>query len=144
MYVVTGGNVTDADKKFMTEMGIEPCTLGDPFPSPLLEQEAESGFVPPKTLWEYLARYPSGIRKATESAAAELGLVPPFGGLDAWARGLTEMSLGFAQADLEDIVGLFPYRQHLCRGETESERFHYYINLRVKAALPILLRDEAL
>ena len=35
IYVMTGGNwMTDGERQFMMEVGIEPCTLYDPFPSP--------------------------------------------------------------------------------------------------------------
>ncbi|MGD0696930.1 MAG: hypothetical protein ABSB82_19100 [Terriglobia bacterium] len=134
--------MTDADKKFMTEMGIKPCTLDDPFPNLLREQEPEPEFVPPKSLWEYLVRYPTGIRMATERAAEELGLVPPDGGLDSWAQGLTDMFISFVQLGLEDVVEMFTHPVQPCHGDSESERFHDYIRQRVEAALPVLLRDD--
>jgi len=91
--------MTYGDRKFMMEVGIEPCTLYDPFPGSLppplppgpvipyptekdacwllnlgvlWEQEPEPGFEPPKSVREYLARYPNGMREAVEAAARSL------------------------------------------------------------------------
>jgi hypothetical protein len=72
--------MTDGDRQFMMEVGMEPCTLYDPFPGSLppsptavipsltekdacwlgklkamWEEDPEPGFVTPKSLWEYLA-----------------------------------------------------------------------------------------
>lgn len=132
--------MTDADKKFMTDMGIEPCTLDDPFPNSLLEQEPEQGFVLPKSLWDYLVRFPNGIREATESTARELGLVPLDGGLDAWAEGVTDMFVRFEEAGLEDVVAMFPLLRPRQYG---SEQFQEYMKARVTWALPALLRNTA-
>jgi hypothetical protein len=85
--------MTYDDRKFMKEVGIDPRSLGDPFPSPLpspppseapipnlteedarwllnfgvMWDEPEPAFIPPKTLPEYLVRYPTGIREAGEA-----------------------------------------------------------------------------
>jgi hypothetical protein len=134
--------VTDTDKKFMKDVGIEPCTLEDPFPGPLCEPE--QGFVLPKSLWEYLVRFPNGIREATESAAEELGLVSLSDSLDNWAQGLIQMFLDFLMLGLEDIVEMYAFPLRPIPGGCESERFHNYIRQRVRAALPVLLRDETL
>jgi len=134
--------MTDRDEQFLKQVGIEPCQLDDPPPNSPPEQEPEQGFVLPKSLWEYLVRFPNGIREATENAAMELGLVSPDGGLDDWARGLTEMFLGFLQLDLEDVVEMYAFPLCPIPGGCESERFHNYIRQRVRAALPVLLRDD--
>jgi len=103
----------------------------------LSEREPELDFIPPKTLKEYLERYPNGIRDATKVAAKELKLALAFGSLDKWAKDITEMYLGFAEAGLEDIVAMFAFPLRPIPGKGESERFHNYIGQRVKAALPV-------
>ena len=75
MYSVIGRNcMTDSDIQFLKKVGVEPCHLDDPFPSSLSEKNPEPDFSPPKNLREYLTLYPTGIRKAVEAAAKELGL----------------------------------------------------------------------
>jgi len=140
--------MTDRDEQFLKQVGIEPCQLDDPFPDPLREQEAdpEQGFVTPKTLWEYLVRFPNSIRATTEWAAEKLGLAPGLGELDVWSQGITRMFIGFLELGLEDVVQMYPfcsahYLPPKRPGERESERFRGYIRRRVKAALPVLLRD---
>ena len=88
--------MTLGDFQFMKEIGIEPSGLDDPFPGSLppppppklpipklaeedsrwledlrvaWEHEVEPDFVPPKTLPEYLARFPTGIREAVGEVA---------------------------------------------------------------------------
>lgn len=152
--------MSDADILFMKQVGNEPCdptapeaqtpSLPEKAAHPLAnlmvmreqEPESEPGFELPKTLPEYIARYPDGILEATKLAARELRLVP-MGGFDGWAKGITEMFLGFLQLGLEDVVAMYAFPLRPIPGGCESERFHNYIGQRVKAALPVLLRDEA-
>jgi hypothetical protein len=166
MYVMAGRIcMTYGDRKFMMEVGIEPCTLDDRFPRPLppplppgpvipsltekdacwlqnlgvmREQDPEPGFKPPKSLREYLARYPSGIREATEEAAKSLDLNLPSGDLDALAQDVITMFLGFCP-DLEDIVEMYVTFRLIRPREDRSGHFHSYVKMRVKAALLTLL-----
>ncbi len=158
--------MSHTDSQFMKEMGIEPCHLDDPAPSSLppplppeaqlpslteadarwllnlgviLEEDPEPGFVLPKTLQEYLARYPGGIREATGKAAEELGLDFTEGYLDGLALEILKMFLGFEKADLEDIVEMYAYPPPMPPERYMSVRFHGYIRHRVRAALPVVL-----
>jgi len=130
--------MTDGDREFMKEVGIEACTLYDPFPPSLpppsppeapipklteedacwlqklgvmWEHEPEPDFIPPRTLREYLTRYPNGIREAVGQAANELGIALPEGGLDDLAQDIAQMFLGFAALDLEDIVAMYQFHR---------------------------------
>jgi hypothetical protein len=89
--------MTNGDKRFMTEVGIEPCTLDDPFPGSLppslppgpvipalsekdarwllnlvvmREPEPEPGFVPPKSVREYLNPHPPGSPRSVRNHSA--------------------------------------------------------------------------
>jgi hypothetical protein len=160
--------MTHGDRKFMMEVGIEPCTLDDPFPRPLpsplppgplmprltekdacwllnlgvmWEREPEPDFMPPKSLREYLARYPTGIREAVEVAAKRLGLDLPDDDLDDLGQDIVVVFLE-SSTDLEDVVEMHvtcpPPRPGRCR----SQHFHHYLKLRVRAAMLTLLRDR--
>jgi hypothetical protein len=135
--------MTDGDIKFLREMGIEPCTLYDPSPSSLppplppealihklmekdacwlqnlgvmWEQEPEPDFIPPKSLREYLARYPNGITEAVGKAAKELEAdLPDYYDLDDLAQDIVAMFLEFSQ-DLEDIVQMYPLHRQCTLG----------------------------
>jgi len=154
--------MTYGDRKFMMEVGIEPCTLDDRFPRPLppplppgpvipsltekdacwllnlgvrWEREPEPDFIPPKSLREYLARYPNGIREAVREAAKELEAdLRNFYDLDDLAQDVVVMLLD-SSTDLEDVVEMYatcpPPRPGRCR----SQHFHLYIRLRVRAAV---------
>ena len=162
--------MTHGDRKFMMEVGIEPCTLDDPFPRPLpprlppgplipsltekdarwllnlgvmWEHEPELGFVPPRSLREYLARYPTGIRETVGEAAKELEAdLPDYYDLDDLAQDIVAMFLELLEKDLEDIVEMYvtcpPPRPGRCR----SQHFHHYLKLRVRVAMLTLLRDR--
>ena len=161
--------MTYGDGQFLREMGIDPCLLDDPFPRPLppplppeslipsltekdacwilnlgvtWEHEPEPDFMPPKSLWEYLARYPNGIREAVREAAKELEVdLRNFFDLDDLVQDIVVMFLDFS-TDLEDIVEMHvtcpPPRPGRCR----SQHFHHYLKLRVRAALRTLLKDR--
>ncbi len=160
--------MTHGDRKFMMEVGIEPCTLDDPFPHsfpPLLppgpvipsltekdacwllnlgvrwEPEPEPDFMPPKSLQEYLARYPHGIREAAGEAAKRLGLDLSNDDLNDLGQDIVVMFLD-SSTDLEDVVKMYatclPPRPGKCR----SAHFHHYIKFRVRAALRTLLRNR--
>jgi hypothetical protein len=101
------------------------------------EHEPEPGFIPPKTLPEYLARYPTGIREAVEAAASELGLALPHSDLAGLAQQIEEMFVGFAAADLEDVVALYPFHQSLRPG---GFTFDGYMKFRVKACMETVLK----
>jgi len=161
--------MTDGDFQFMKEIGIEPSGLDDPFPTSLpppppaeapipklTEEDArwllnlgvvwghevEPEFGPPKTLREYLGRFPTGIREAVGEVANELGLALPDGGLDDLAQEITQMFLDFLEADLEDVVELYGFYKSMRPGLCGVGGFHAYIRFRVAACVPVVLRDE--
>jgi len=161
--------MTDGDRQFMKEAGIEPCDLHGllshaptppPCPGPaipsltdkdarwlqnlgiLWEQEPEPGFVPPRTFKEYLSRYPDGIREAVEEVARELGLARSGEGLDGLARDIIVMFHDFVAADLEDIVEMYPFHGLVGPGEDGAAHFHSYIRFRVRAGVETLLKYE--
>ena len=157
--------MTYGDGQFLRELGIDPCLLDDPFPRPLppplppeslipsltekdacwilnlgvtWEHEPELGFVPPKSLREYLVRYPNCIREAVEVAAKRLGLDLSDDDLDTLAQNVITMFLSFCP-DLEDIVEMYMTFRPIRPGEERSEHFHSYVKMRVRAALLTLL-----
>jgi hypothetical protein len=164
-------DMTYGDGQFLRELGIDPCLLDDPFPRPLppplppeslipsltekdacwilnlgitWEHEPELGFVPPKSLREYLVRYPNCIREATERAAKELEAdLPNYYDLDDLAQDIVVMFLEFSEDDLEDIVEMYPLHPPMRPGGSRSAQFHDYIRHRVRAALRTLLKDRA-
>ncbi len=157
------GGMSHSDGQFMKEMGIEPCHLDDPVPRPLppplppgpvipkltekdacwllnlgvmWEREPEPDFMPPKSLREYLARYPNGIREAVGEVAKELEAdLRNYYDLDDLAQDIVVMFLELLEEDLEDIVEMYvtcpPPRPGRCR----LQHFHLYIRLRVRAAV---------
>jgi hypothetical protein len=158
--------MTNGDLQFLKEMRIEPSGLDDPFPGPLpppppaeapipklTEEESrwlqdlrvawengpEPEFIPPKTLREYLTRFPNGIREAVGEVAWEMGLAMSGGGLDGLAQGIVQMFLDFAAADLEDVVAMYVTFRPIRPREDRSEHFHSYVKMRVRAALPVVL-----
>jgi len=160
--------MTCGDIEFLKAIGIDPCCLDDPSPDPLTspppaeapvpklaeedshwlhdlrvawEQEPEPEFIVPKTLPEYLGRYPTGIREAVGVVAKELGLAMPDGGLDEVAQEVSQMFLDFLALDLEDVVAMFPFDKFFHRrdGEHNSAAFHRYVRFRVKAAVQVVL-----
>jgi hypothetical protein len=68
------------------------------------DEDAEPGFVPPKSVRGYLARYTNGMREAVEAASGRLRLDLSDGDLDDLAQNIIVMSLEFAVNGLEDIV----------------------------------------
>lgn len=160
--------MTSGDFQFMKEIGIEPSGSDDPSPIPLpplpppeapipklteedarwlqdltvaWEQDPEPGFIPPKTLREYLVRFPQGVREAVGEVAKELGVALPDGSLDDLAQEITQMFLDFVAADLEDVVAMFPFDKSFRpgAGENGSAKFQRYVRFRVKAAVQALL-----
>jgi hypothetical protein len=158
--------MTYGDRKFMMEVGIEPCTLDDPFPHslpPLLppeplipsltekdacwlqnlgvmwEHEPELGFIPPGTLHEYLTRYPSGIREAVWDVAKELEIALPDSGLDDMAQEIMQMFLDFAALGLEGVVALYEFHRSLRLG---GFSFPDYMRFRVKACVETVLQNR--
>ena len=158
--------MTDGDFRFLRELGIEPSGLDDPFPRPLppqlpseapipklaeqdsrwlrdlrvaWEPEPQPEFVPPKTLPEYLARFPTGIREAVGEVAEEMGLALNDGGLNDLAQEITQMFLDFVEFDLEDVVALYDFHRSLRPG---GFTFDSYMKFRVKASVPVVLRNN--
>jgi len=73
------------------------------------EEDPEPGFVPPKSVRGYLARYPNGMREAVEAASGRLGLDLSDGDLDDLAQDIIVMSLEFAVNGLEDLVEMYAF-----------------------------------
>jgi len=159
--------MTYGDRKFMMEVGIEPCTLYDPFPGSLppppgsvipslaekdacwlgklkvmWEEDPEPGFVPPKSVRECLGRYPNGMRRAVGEAAKRLGLDLSDDDLDDMAQDLIVMFLDFAANGFEDIMEMYPLRPPMRPWGCQSEQFREYVTLRVMAGMLAMLRTE--
>jgi hypothetical protein len=161
--------MTNGDLQFMKKMGIEPSGLDDLFPRPLSppqppevpipkltekdacwlqnlrvawEHEPEPEFIPPKTLPEYLGRFPTGIRQAVGEVAKEMGLAVPDDGLDVLAMDIEQMFLDFLAAHLEDVVAMYPFHQPVRPGACNSAQFHAYMRMRVAACVPVVLRND--
>jgi hypothetical protein len=158
--------MTFGDIQFLKAAGIEPSSLQDPFPRPLLppphpeapipklaeedsrwlqdlrvawEHEPEPEFVPPKTVPEYLARFPTGIRQAVGDIAKELGLALSGSGLDDLAQEITQILVGFVEADLEDVIALYEFHRSLRSG---AFCFPDYMKFRVKACVETVLQNR--
>jgi len=154
--------MTVGDMQFLREVGIDTRNLGDPSPSPLTPpppteapvpaltaedarwlqnlrvawvHEPEPDFIVPKTLWEYLGRFPNSVREAVGEVATELELAMPDGSLDDLAQEVTQMFVDFAALDLEDVVVMYPFHRPLHRGGCD---FHDYMKFRTRAALETL------
>jgi len=104
--------------------------------------ETEHDVIPPKTLQEYLTLHPTGIRMAVGEIADEMGLALPDGGLDSLAQEITRMFLDFVEADLEDVIAMFPFDTAFRprAGENGPAKFQRYVRFRVKAAVQALLK----
>jgi hypothetical protein len=157
--------MTLGDTQFLKAMGHDPCRLGDPLPGSLppppppeviiprvtvedarwlqnlgvVWEETEPVFDPPKTLPEYLDRFPTGIREAVGEVANEMGLALPDGGLDDLAQEITQMFLDFAAADLEDVVALYGFHHSL---RPEGFSFPDYMKFRVKACVETVVQNR--
>jgi hypothetical protein len=166
VYTVIGRkHMTLGDIQFLKAVGIVPCDLGCPLPpaqppTPPAEapihhftendarwlqnlgvicDEPEPEFVPPKTLPEYLARFPHGIRDATEAVAMELELLLTDGGLEDLAHEVEEMFVSFLDGDLEDVVALYEFHRSL---RPEGLSFPDYMKFRVRACVPVVLQNR--
>jgi hypothetical protein len=167
MYIMGGRqHMTDGDLQFMKDVGIEPSGLDDPFPTSLpppppaeapipklteedsrwlqdlrvaWEHEPEPEFVPPKTLREYLTRFPNGIREAVGEVAWEMGLAMSGGGLDDLTQEITQMFLDFAALGFEDVVALYEFHRTL---RPEGFSFPDYMKFRVKACVETVLQNR--
>lgn len=157
--------MTYGDRKFMMEVGIEPCTLDDRFPHPLppplppgpvipsltekdacwlgklkvtWEEDPERGFVPPRSLWEYLGGYPNGMLWA----AGRLGLDLSDDDMDDMGQDLIVMFLDFVALDLEHIVEMYAFLPAARPAGCRWEQFHEYVTLRVMSGMLFMLRTE--
>jgi hypothetical protein len=168
MLWVGGRNMTDGDIQFLKSAGIEPSGLEDPFPTSLTtpppaetptpklteedaswlqnlrvtwEHEPEPEFIPPKTLREYLGRFPNGINEATRAVANEMELDLSEYDFDDLAQDIVVMFLDFS-TDLEDVVAMYPFHQPVRPGGCSSAQFHDYIRMRVAACVPVVLGND--
>ena len=158
--------MTFGDMQFLKKMGIDPPSLDDPLPSSLppppppeatipklTEEDArwlkdlrvawghevEPEFVVPKTLREYLALFPTGIREAVEAVAEELGLRLTDGSLENLTHEIKEMFIGFDEEGWEDVIAMYEAFPPIRPREDRSEHFQSYVEMRVRAALPVVL-----
>jgi hypothetical protein len=166
MYIMGGRELmTPENMQFLREVGIDPSSLDDPSPSPLpppppseapipklaekdarwlqnlgvVWSESEPEFIPPGTLVEYLKRYPNGIREAVCVGAMELGITLLVGGVDDLAKDITQMFLDFDALGFEDVIAMYVTFRPIRPLEDMSEHFHSYVEMRVRAALPVVL-----
>jgi hypothetical protein len=161
--------MTLGDIQFLKAMGIDPRSLGDPFPTSLppppteapipklaeedsrwlqnlrvIWNETEHDGIPPKTLREFLTRCPTGMRQAVEAVASEMGLALPDGGLDDLAQKIKEMFIGFDEEGMEDVIAMFPFDTFF-RPRPEapiSANFQTYVKFRIRACVPVALRNR--
>jgi hypothetical protein len=106
------------------------------------EEGPEPCFVPPKSVREFLSRYPNGMRRAVAEAAKRLGLDLSNDDMDDMAQDLIVMFLDSAANGLEDIFEMHPFRPPVRPGEHRSAHFHEYIRLRVKACVLVMLQTQ--
>ncbi len=117
-------SLTEKDARWLLNLGV------------MWEREPEPDFMPPKSLREYLVRYPKGIREAVGEVAKELEAdLRNFYDLDDLAQDIVVMFLELLEEDLEDIVEMYPLQPPMRRGGCRSAHFHEYIRLRVRAAV---------
>ena len=132
--------MTKGDSNFLRAIGIEPYDLDDV--EVQWKDKSEPEFIPPKTIGEYLNRFPHGISEATRAVANEMGLRLTDGSLEDLAQEITQMFLDFVALDLEDVVAMFPLDKFFRprAGEHGSEKFERYVRFRVKAAVQAVLK----
>ena len=160
------------DTEFLRGMGIAPCPdLPDPYfrdpPSPpdipLTEKDLAllggmhiqgwsrdtspatgrtAPYVPPRSMREYLARYPMGVSAAVRSEATRLG----YRLTEDDVRLLTRRVIGLLREPVEDgpedSVGMYAAVDPPSPHENAEEHFVGYMRLRVMAALPKVTGED--
>ena len=106
------------------------------------EFETNSGFVPPKNLTEFLAKYPDKFREMTAIAAKRFGLSPADDSLDDMTREIIKTFLMFKEEGLEDVVEMFITAPPRLPGQAIAEHFFSYMQMRTDALFPVLGFDE--
>ncbi len=106
------------------------------------EYEANSAFVLPKTLPEFLAKYPGKFRDMTALAANRFGLSPADESLDEMAHEIVKTFLMFREEGLEDLVQMYTTAPPRLPGQSLADHFFSYMQMRTDALFPVLGFDE--
>jgi hypothetical protein len=158
------------DTEFLRGMGIAPCPdLPDPYfrdlhsppDIPLTEKDlallrgmhiqgwsevqtliSTAPYIPPRSMREYLARYPMGVSAAVRSEAPRLG----YRLTEDDVRLLTRKVIGLLREPVEDgpedSVGMYAAVDPPSPHEDAEEHFVGYMRLRVMAALPKVTGED--
>jgi hypothetical protein len=96
----------------------------------------------PKTLPEFLTKYPGKFREMTALAAKRLGLSPAADSLDGMAHEIVKTFLMFKEEGLEDIVEMYITAPPRLPGQSIADHFFSYMQMRTDALFPVLGFDE--
>lgn len=107
-----------------------------------IEFETNSGFVPPKTLPQFLAKYPEKFREMTALAANRFGLSPSDDSLEDMTQEIVKTFLMFKEEGLEDIVAMYITAPPRLPGQSIGDHFASYLQMRVDALFPVMGFDE--
>ena len=107
-----------------------------------IEFETNSGFVLPKTLPEFLAKYPGKFREMTALAANRFGLSPADESLGEMAQEIVDTFLMFREEGLEDIVEMYITAPPRLPGQSLEGHFWGYLQGRTDALFPVMGFDE--
>ena len=107
-----------------------------------IEFESNSGFVPPKNLTEFLAKYPEKFREMTALAAKRFGLSPADESLDEMAHEIVKTFLMFREEGLEDVVEMHITAPPRSPGQSLSDHFFSYMQMRTDALFPVMGFDN--
>jgi len=106
------------------------------------EYETNSAFVLPKTLPEFLAKYPGKFREMTALAAKRFGLSPAEDSLDEMAHEIVKTFLMFREEGLEDVVEMHITAPPRSPGQSLSDHFFSYMQMRTDALFPVMGFDN--
>jgi hypothetical protein len=100
------------------------------------------GFVLPKTLPEFLAKYPDKFREMTALAAKRFGFSHSDDSLDDMAHEIVKTFLMFREEGLEDIVAMYISASPRLPGQSLADHFFSYMQMRTDALFPVLGFDN--
>jgi hypothetical protein len=104
-------------------------------------EPVERDYVAPQTLKQYLYEHPCGFRTAVRLAAEDFGYDVSPSNLVTWEEGIIKMFQGFEKLGLEDVVEMYVTAPPRRPDQSIREHFDAYIEFRVWAALPVLIRN---
>jgi hypothetical protein len=107
-----------------------------------IEFDTNSSFVLPKTLPEFLAKYPGKFREMTALAAKRLGLSPAADSLDDMTDEIVKTFLMFREEGLEDIVAMYITAPPRLPGQSIADHFFWYLQMRADALFPVMGFDN--